>query len=246
MLDILKQMMVGPEPEEEIVRKWLIYSDDFTDEERLDFLTLMVENDLWLWMPVISFELGMAFGKPLFMQMVEQISDRLDPRIAGEIYWEHLIHAGQRLPAEVGPTVKILISRKEGVSDAFASALIAGLMKVEKEKATELLNHISGGAGPITVALRSIIISTKEWDMNVRDAGPLVLSMKLPAHPHAQSVYSMALRLVHEYAPEEVERRFMELIPQAVDWVKWQALYDFAAIPGLSDKSKRWLKTRYG
>lgn len=244
-LEILKQMKKSPGSDEEMIQKWLTYSEELKDEERLDLLNVMVENDLWFWMPVISFELGRDFGRPLFMQMVSLIASRLDARLAGEIYWEHLVHAGRRMPAEVEPAVRELISRKEGVSDAFASALLAGMMKVEKEKAMELLKQLLGEWDAITVAMKSMIIAIKEGDMDAQEAGPLVLSIRTPAKPHAQSAYSMALRLVHEYAPEEVERRFMELIPQAVEWVKWQALYDFGAIQELSDAGKKWLKTYY-
>lgn len=228
--------------EEEVSRSWEKVAKSLSEEERLMAFAIMVDRELWYWMPVISYEMGRGLGEPRFREMLRHLSCKMDGKLAGEIYWEGLVDAGERLPHEAARTAQWMVEDEGGVGSALASALMAGMARVRKEDSMELFEKLLRSEDSIPAALRGINITLMDESLSPGHVGPLALSIELPEDPETQSIYSLTLRLVHSFAPERVERIFMKLIESAPQWVRDQALYDLGVIPGLSEETIRWLE----
>ncbi len=245
---LLDSIRRGAENQEATVEGWSRESHGLDADQRYRAFEEMLEEDYWFWLPVICRMLCEEIGGPLFMPMIDQLSDRVDQKLAEEIFWSGLVKGGEARPRSALEHSKELIEEDNMVMAVFASALLAGAARTSPEKVIGIVGTfwLSPDTPSRLAALKTMSIALNEKTLPAEELLDMILSKPIPKENDLRSSYSMVLRLLHPLQRDPMESRLRELLRSSPPHIRHQVIHDISVLDRISIDTRVLLKEYTG
>jgi len=245
---LLDSIRKGAETQEATVEGWSRESHGLDADQRYRAFEEMLEEDFWFWLPVICKMLTEEIGGPCFMPMIDQLSDRVDQKMAEEIFWSGLVDGGETRPRSALEHSKELIQEDRLVMAIFASALLAGSARTSPEDTLETVGTLwfTSRSAPRLAALKSMAIALNEKTLPEEELLDMILSRPIPEDNDLRSSYSMVLRLLHPLQRDAMESRLRELLRSSPPEIRDQVIHDISVLESISVDTRLLLEEYTG